>query len=118
MELFDHLRKISFIFFAVTGLVHFIAGLLYVNGYATEVSGVINRVMFIPFVLATLTYGLSNFKYHLLSYGKDSKTWNYIFISGGVVVFIILLAIELLVVDSPTPLTPQGHVSPERHADS
>lgn len=104
MELFDQIRKISFIFFIIVGLVHFLAGFFFVNGYFAPESGLLNRVLFIPFVLATLTYGLSNFKYHLLEYGKDSKTWNYIFIGFGAAIFLILLSIELLVVDSPTPL--------------
>lgn len=110
MELYDQIRKISFVFFVIVGLAHFLAGLLFVNSYFVPESGLVNRVLFIPFVLATLTYGLSNFKFHLLEYGKDSKTWNYVFIGFGVTVFLILLAIELLVVDSPTPLLPQKNL--------
>ena len=106
MELFDQIRKMSFIFFIILGLAHFGAGLIYVNGYFIPTSGLINRVLFIPFVLATLTYGMSNIKYHLLEYGKDSKVLNYTFITIGIAVFVALLVIELLVVDSPRPLTP------------
>lgn len=106
MELYDQIRKISFAFFIIVGLVHFLAGFFFINGYFAPESGLVNRVLFIPFVIATLTYGLSNFKYLLLEYGKDSKTWNYVFIGFGVAIFLILLSIELLVVDSPSPLTP------------
>ena len=106
MELYDQIRKISFVFFAVIGLAHFLAGLLFVNGYFTPTSGLVNRVLFIPFVVGTLTYALSNFKYHLLEYGKDSKIWNTAFITLGIIVFATLLAIELLVADSAHPLSP------------
>lgn len=106
MELFDQIRKISFAFFIIVGLLHFLAGFFFVNGYLAPESGLVNRILFIPFVIAALAYGLSNFKYYLLEYGKDSKTWNYVFIGFGVVVFFILLAIELLVIDSTCPLSP------------
>lgn len=106
MELLDQIRKISFVFFLILGLAHFLAGLMYINGYYVPVSGIINRVLFIPFVLAALTYGLSNLKYRMLELGKDSKVWNYTFIALGIVVFLALLAIELFIIDSPAPLTP------------
>ena len=106
MDLIDHIRKISFGFFAITGLVHFIAGLMYVNGYFAPESGLINRVSFIPFVIATVTYGLATAKHHLLEYGKDSKKWDWTFITLGGLVFLILLSIELLVIDSKNPLFP------------
>lgn len=106
MELYDQIRRIAFIFFVATGLAHFLSGLFYVNGYAAPESGLVNRVLFIPFVLSTITYALSNIKCVLMESGKDSKVLNYTFISLAAAAFIILLAIELLVLDSKTPLIP------------
>lgn len=106
MELYDQIRKISFSFFMGLGILHFLAGLFYVNNFFLPLSGVMNRVLFIPFVLSAMTFGLSNFKYNLAQYGKDSKGWNYLFITLGIIVFVILLAIEFLVPDSRTPLLP------------
>ncbi len=104
MELTNHLRKISFVFFVGTGLAHFLGGLLHVNGYGVPFTGFANRILFIPFVLATLMFGLSTLKYNLLQAGKE-KTWhNYVFIGIGAVVFLGLLAIELFAIDSATPL--------------
>lgn len=106
MELFDQIRRISFVFFIIVGISHFLAGFMFINGYAVPVSGLMNRVLFIPFVLATVSYALSNLKYHMLEYGKNSKTLDYTFLTIGILVFLLLLSIELLVVDSPHPLTP------------
>lgn len=106
MELLDQIRKISFIFFLILGLAHFLAGLMYINGYYIPASGIVNRVFFIPFVLAAITYGFSNLKYRMLELGKDSKALTYTFIAFGIVIFLVLLAIELFVIDSPAPLTP------------
>lgn len=104
MELYDHIRKISFVFFLTVGLAHFISGLLFVNGYFAPGSGLVNRILFIPFVLATLTYGISNVKYRLAQYGKDSVWITYASFGLGLVIFIALIALELLVRDSLTPL--------------
>ncbi|MEK7523808.1 MAG: hypothetical protein AAB588_02135 [Patescibacteria group bacterium] len=106
MSLYDQIRRISFVFFIVTGLAHFVSGFLFMNGYFAPTSGLVNRVLFIPFVLAMLTYALSNLKFHLVEYGKDSKTWTIAFISLGGIIFLVLLGIELLVVDSACPLSP------------
>lgn len=106
MELYDQIRKISFIFFVILGLAHFLAGLAYINGYFVPQSGLANRVLFIPFVLSTLSFALSSLKYNLLEYGKNEKWMNYAIVAIGIIVFLGLLAIELFVVDSKTPLLP------------
>lgn len=106
MELYDQIRKISFIFFAIIGLAHFLAGFFYINGYLLPQSGLANRVLFIPFVLAGMTYVLSNIKFYLAQYNKDSKASSIAVIALGSVVFLGLLAIEIFVLDSTTPLSP------------
>jgi hypothetical protein len=100
MELFDHIRKISFGFFATIGLLHFVAGLMFVNGYFSETSGLINRISFIPFVLATLVYGFSNLKCYMLGYDKSYKWLDYTLMAVFAIVFIGLLTIEFLVIDA------------------
>lgn len=108
MELFDQIRKVSFIFFLAIGLAHFLAGLAYINGYFLPTSGLVNRILFIPFVLCALSYAFSTFKYHLMEYGKDAKWISYALIGVGVAVFLALLAVELLVPDSKNPLIPSA----------
>lgn len=106
MELFDQIRRVSFVFFVAVGLAHFISGLMYVNNYSIPLSGLVNRVLFIPFVVAGLAYGLANLKYNLLEYGKDSKFLNYAFLIFGILIFLILISIEFFVADSSCPLSP------------
>lgn len=104
METFDEIRKISFIFFIAVGLIHFFAGFSFINGYALPLSGVVNRVSFIPFVIVSLSYALSNAKYNLLQYGKTSKAWDYAFLGFSIAVFLILIGIEFFIADSPIQL--------------
>lgn len=106
MELYDQIRRISFVFFLIVGLAHFLSGLFFINGYFVPESGIVNRVLFIPFVLATLTYAFSNLKYHLSELGRDAKWLNYTLIGTGIAVFFGLLVVELFVVDSTCPLSP------------
>ena len=104
MELIDQLRKVSFFFFVSLGIGHFIAGLLYINGYAVTTSGLVNRILFIPFSVAAFTYGVANLKYRLLEYGKNPSWLTIAAASIGIVAFIGLLLVELFVPDSSTPL--------------
>lgn len=105
MELFDHIRKISFVFFGILALAHFLSGLFYINGYLIPESGLVNRILFIPFVVSLMTYGFSNFKYHFLKEGQTSKRIDYALIGIGLFVFLGLLAVELLFPDSRCPLS-------------
>ena len=104
MELIDQLRKVSFFFFVSLGLGHFVAGLMYANGYATTTTGLVNRILFIPFTIAAFTYGVANLKYRLLEYGKNPSWLTIASVSVGIVAFVGLLLVELFVPDSPTPL--------------
>lgn len=106
MELYDHLRKISFGFFLIMGLAHFLAGLMFIKGYDLPASMLINRVTFIPFALSALALGFANIKCALLDSGKSSHVQDYAFIALGSVIFLALLAAELFVADATTPLIP------------
>lgn len=106
MELYDQIRKISFAFFAAIGTVHFLSGLFFVNQYMSQTSMLINRISFIPFVIVSLTYALSNFKYQLSTLGKDSKSWTWAFLGLTAAVFLILISLEFFVADLAVPLTP------------
>lgn len=99
MELYDYIRKISFIFFVILGLAHFVAGLLYVNGYATQITLTVNRALFIPFVLTGLAYVFSGIKCKF-----NAKWLTFLFIGIAVAVFLGLIAIEIFVPDLKTPL--------------
>ena len=105
MELYDQIRKTSFVFFFLFGIVHFLAGLVFVNGYFPLQSGLINRILFIPFVVATLAYAYANLKHHLLELGKSPKWLDISLLSLGILIFVGLLALEFLVKDSPCPLS-------------
>ncbi len=104
MELYDNIRKISFWFFALVGLTHFLAGLLYVNGYYSPYSGIVNRVTYIPFYVAAYTFFYAQLKHYLIENGIDRRWLSGLLLGIGCVAFIVLLTVELLAPDSSTPL--------------
>lgn len=104
MELFDQIRKISFVFFLCLGLSHFLAGLFFINNYFPAESILVNRLLFVPFVVSTLLYAGSNLKYHMMGWGKNAKWMDYTLLIMGILVFISLLAVEFLLVDAAHPL--------------
>lgn len=110
MELFDQIRKISFFFFLSIGLIHFLAGLFFVNGYLIPESGIVNRVLFIPFVVATLAYCMANIRYAFAEYGKQHAWLTYGLIGIGLLIFLVFLGVELFTMDSPTPLLPRSEI--------
>lgn len=103
-ETLDHIRKIAFGFFAALGLAHFVAGFLYVNNYGPGATFLINRVLFIPFFVAAYTYALTQTLYTLTGYGKYKQWHLYVGIGIGAVLFIALLATQVLAADRLTPL--------------
>lgn len=104
MELFENIRKISFWFFVTMGLIHFLTGLLYVNNYFTVQAGIINRVTFIPFFVATYTYFYAQLKCHIIQQGRDRRWISGVLIAIGMAIFIVMLGVEIGLVDDPTPL--------------
>ncbi len=104
MELYDNIRKISFWFFVIIGLTHFVAGLLYVNSYYSPYSGIINRVTYIPFYVASYTLFYSQLKHYLAENGIDRRWLSGLLLGIGCATFIVLMGVELFMPDSPTPL--------------
>lgn len=104
MELYDNIRKISFWFFVGLGIVHFWAGLMFVSNYGVPLSGLINRVTFIPFFVAAYTYFFSQLKHFLIENGIDKRWLTNLLLALGVALFVIAVGVEFFAVDDPTPL--------------
>lgn len=106
MELADHIRKISFIFFIILGLAHFVAGFCFASGYAVNISLIVNRALFIPFIVSTLTYFSANTVWHKLQEGKSARTLTYVLTAICIMVLIGLIALEVFVPDASHILIP------------
>lgn len=83
----ENINKVSFIFFAVTGLTHVLSMLMLANGYAPEIAQTIYKTLDLPFLLATLIYGGSAFQIGLLKIGLQSRVSTIILIALLSIVF-------------------------------
>lgn len=97
MSLLHELKKISLIFFLVLGLIHFLSGMLYANGYSPAVTGPLTRIFFLPFLLSALFYGFTGFRLFLEEIGHHKRFWNYLFLGVALIILIGFLSIEFFV---------------------
>ena len=92
MSTIENIKKISFIFFAVLGTVHLIAGLMTVNNLNASLSTGINRILDIPFLISALLYGLSTLR---LKLPENNKNITIAMILFGVLMILIALYLNL-----------------------
>ena len=84
----ENINKISFIFFAVIGLLHVLSMLMLANSYAPEIADPIYRTLDLPFLLATLIYGGSAFQIGLNKVGLRSRIFSIILIALVAILFV------------------------------
>ncbi|MEK7528392.1 MAG: hypothetical protein AAB592_01365 [Patescibacteria group bacterium] len=98
-ENLQHIKKIAFVFFIITGLLHFLSGMMASSGYVMPISDQIARISFIPFFLSSLFYLHSHLK---LSIGPQEKIgWvDYTFLSVGGILLIGLIWLEFTIPDA------------------
>jgi len=91
----------------VLGLAHFVAGMLYVQGYYLPGSGLANRVLFIPLLLSLFSYLYAGAKYNQMKDREGSGaggTAATLYMIVGIVVILGMIALEFLLPDAQTPL--------------
>lgn len=99
LETIAGIKKISFAFFALLGLVHFLFGGLFSSSIWIPNSFFAAKISFIPFIVAAIFYLYSITKEKLLLSGKTAKTVDYTFLIGGIIIISGLLVIEFLYPD-------------------
>lgn len=97
MKTAENIKKVALIFFLVLGLTHILSGLMFSNGYFTDISLTVNRVLDIPFAMSALLYALASM------YGgfkeNRQKSMNIVMIVFSVLVLLILIYINFLIPD-------------------
>lgn len=92
-----NIKKISLIFFILTGILHLGSSALIANQILLKESFIINKTMDIPFALTGLMYGLSSLKIALTDPGKKHKILDIFLLSIIIIVLIALIVINLFV---------------------
>lgn len=94
-----NLNKIAFIFFAIIGLTHIIAGLMLINNYLPGPSLIVHRSLDIPFIIIGIIYGFSGL--YLKSEPKNSHKIIIGLIAVTIITLAILLYINFFISDRP-----------------
>lgn len=106
----ENIQKIALPFFIIIGFIHFGSALLANSAGATmiqqnipRIATIIERVTDLPFLLATLTYGLATIKKSVNNRGLSSRFFDHFIIAVGLLIFTAVTVINLLYPDQPLP---------------
>ena len=99
MKSIENIKKVSLIFFIVTGILHLGSSMFIANGFLLKQAFILNKTMDIPFIITGLIYGFSSLRQNFAEPDKPHKTLDIILISIIIVALIGLIAINLFVPD-------------------
>ena len=94
-----NIKKVSLIFFIITGILHLGSSVLIANQLFLKEAHILNRTMDIPFLITGLIYGISSLRISLSDTTKPHKTLDIISISAIILVLIGLILINILLPD-------------------
>lgn len=104
----ENIQKTALPFFIVIGIVHFGAALFAHSDGSTmlwqslpKIAAIITRVTDLPFLFATLTYGLATIKKSVNNLGLSSRLFDRCIIALGILIFTAATLINLLYPDQP-----------------
>ncbi|MBL4694771.1 hypothetical protein JKY72_05380 [Candidatus Gracilibacteria bacterium] len=95
----DNIKKVSLVFFIVTGLIHFSANILLSNTLFLEEASVISKITDIPFLLTGLIYGLSSLRIAFTDTEKSHKKLDIFLFSTIIVALLILIIVNIFIPD-------------------
>ena len=99
METFKNIKKVSILFFVVIGFLHIGSSLFIANDIYMKEAFIINRTLDIPFIITGLIYGFSSLRISLASQEKSHRILDAVLAIAIILIFLGLIAINLLVPD-------------------
>ncbi|MFH1284438.1 MAG: hypothetical protein ABIH78_02505 [Candidatus Peregrinibacteria bacterium] len=92
-----NIKKVSLIFFIITGLLHLGSAMFISNGLHLKEALIVNKTMDIPFILTGLIYGFSSLRLSLTDPEKHHKLLDVSLISIIIIVLAGLVVINLAI---------------------
>jgi hypothetical protein len=99
MKTIENIKKITLIFFIITGLAHLGSSIFIANGLHLKIAELINKSLDIPFIITGLIYGLSSLRLSLVDPKKPHKILDRIIILIIIVILLGLIAINIFLPD-------------------
>ncbi|MCD6109923.1 hypothetical protein J7J83_04160 [bacterium] len=94
-----NIQKVALVFFFAIGIIHIIAHLMLINGYAVNISYAIKNILEIPFILSAAIYGFMNIKISFITSDKDHKIANIIIVLLVIILLVALIYLNLFIPD-------------------
>ncbi|MBI2634811.1 hypothetical protein HYW82_04045 [Candidatus Peregrinibacteria bacterium] len=99
MNTIENIKKVSLIFFIITGIIHIGSSVFISNGAYLKQAGIINKTMDIPFIITGLIYGFSSLRLALTNSNQPNKILDIILISVIILVLAGIILINILIPD-------------------
>ncbi len=99
MKQVQNIKKVSLIFFIITGFLHLGSTAFILNNLYLKQALILNKIMDVPFVITGLAYGLSSLRIALTRPDKDHKVLDIILIGVIILALIAMIAINLIFPD-------------------
>lgn len=100
LETVTSIKKISFVFFAILGSAHLLSGSLLSVNLLRPHASLLTRMLFTPFLLASVAYAYGVLKEYLLLNGRKGKVLDYVFLGIGILALFGSLFVEFYFPDS------------------
>jgi hypothetical protein len=99
METVKNIKKVSILFFIVIGAVHIGSSMFIANGMYMKQALITNQILDIPFIITGFIYGISSLRISLANREKSHRILDAALAIAVIVIFLALVAINLLIPD-------------------
>lgn len=101
MQIILNIKKVSLLFFIITGLLHLGSGAFIANGLLLKEMGILNKSMDIPFILSGLLYSFSCLRLGLTNPQKEHKKLDISLLIIIILLLILTVALNIFFPDLP-----------------
>lgn len=99
MKTIENIKKVSLIFFVITGIAHLGSSILIANSLFLKEAQITNKIMDIPFILTGLLYAFSSLRIALTRPEKNHKKLDILLLAIIILVLIGLIITNLVIPD-------------------
>ena len=99
MKTIENIKKVSLVFFIITGIAHLGSSILIANDLILKQAEIAIKIMDIPFILTGLIYGFSSLRIALTKPDKSHKKLDILLIAIIILVLIGVMIINLVIPD-------------------
>ncbi len=98
MKTIENIKKVSLVFFILTGVAHFTSSIFIANSLYLKETLIINKIMDIPFLITGMIYAMASLRLGFSDHEKDHRKMDI-----ALLVIIVLTLIGLILINLVLP---------------